>query len=93
VRVLWQGKRVAVSGSGNVAQYAVEKLLELGAIPITMSDSTGYIYEPEGITKQQLETVFDIKNVKRGFLTDFKSSNGGELRRVGPWTGNRYQIE
>lgn len=49
---LLQGKRVAVSGAGNVATYAAEKLLELGAIVITMSDSTGYVYEPEGFTKE-----------------------------------------
>lgn len=72
-----QGKRVAVSGSGNVAIYTVEKLLELGAIPLTMSDSTGYIYEPNGITTEILEYVNDLKTVKRGSLSSYKSSNGG----------------
>ena len=47
-----QDKRVAVSGAGNVATYAAEKLLELGATVITLSDSTGYVYEPEGFTKE-----------------------------------------
>lgn len=46
-----------MSGSGNVAQYAVEKLLELGAVVLTMSDSTGYIYEPDGFTMEQLQQV------------------------------------
>ena len=49
-----KGKRVAISGAGNVAQFAVEKLLEIGAIPITVSDSGGTVYEPEGITLEGL---------------------------------------
>jgi glutamate dehydrogenase (NADP+) len=47
-----QGKRVLISGAGNVATYAAEKLLELGATVLTLSDSTGYVYEPEGFTKE-----------------------------------------
>lgn len=47
-----QGKRIAISGAGNVATYAAEKCLELGATVITLSDSTGYIYEPEGFSKE-----------------------------------------
>ncbi|EDO07392.1 Glutamate/Leucine/Phenylalanine/Valine dehydrogenase family protein [Babesia bovis T2Bo] len=56
------GKRCIVSGSGNVAQYTVEKLIELGAVPITMSDSSGYIIEPEGITLEGLRYIMAFKN-------------------------------
>jgi len=52
-----QGKRCLVSGSGNVAQYAAEKLLQLGAVVLTMSDSTGYIFEPNGFTMEQIQQV------------------------------------
>lgn len=52
-----QGKRCLVSGSGNVAQYAAEKLLQLGAVVLTMSDSTGYIFEPNGFTMEQVQQV------------------------------------
>ena len=47
------GKRVLVSGSGNVAQYTVEKLIQLGAVPVTLSDSDGYIYDPDGIDAEE----------------------------------------
>lgn len=66
-----KGARCLVSGSGNVAQYTVEKLLHLGAIPLTLSDSNGYILEPNGFTKEQLEKVMEIKNVKRGRISDY----------------------
>ena len=75
-----QGKRVALSGSGNVATYAVEKLLELGAIPVTMSDSAGYVYWKDGITTEQLQAVMHLKNVTRGRLSDLKDA--------GAWTSN-----
>lgn len=52
-----QAKRCLVSGSGNVAQYAALKLLEYGAVVLTMSDSTGYVYEPNGFTREQIEQV------------------------------------
>ena len=68
-----QGKRVAVSGSGNVAVYTVEKLLELGAVPLTVSDSTGYVYYAEGMTKEDLDAVNEHKVVQHGRLTDFKT--------------------
>ncbi len=55
--MLPQGKRVLVSGSGNVSQYAAKKLLEEEAIVLTMSDSTGYVYEPEGFTEAALAQV------------------------------------
>eukprot|EP00756_Hemistasia_phaeocysticola_P045003 Hpha_TRINITY_DN1877_c0_g1::TRINITY_DN1877_c0_g1_i1::g.170667::m.170667/K00262/E1.4.1.4, gdhA; glutamate dehydrogenase (NADP+) len=65
------GKRVLVSGSGNVAQYTVEKLLQFGAIPITMSDSSGYVLEPEGFDLKKLKLVMDVKNVRRGRLSEY----------------------
>ena len=71
-----KGKKVAVSGSGNVAQFAVEKLLEIGSIPVTMSDSKGTIYEPEGFTVEGLHQVMKIK-AKRGCLTEYKPSEKG----------------
>ncbi|MBN1631856.1 MAG: glutamate dehydrogenase, partial [Thermoleophilia bacterium] len=59
------GKTCLVSGSGNVAQYTVEKLLELGAKPVTLSDSSGYVYDESGITKEKLAFVMRLKNVMR----------------------------
>ena len=76
----WQGKKVAVSGAGNVSIYAVEKCIELGATVLTVSDSKGYIYEPEGISKELLDHINDVKVAKRGSLSDVKTtSNGGDL--------------
>ena len=56
-----KGKRVAVSGAGNVAQFAVEKLLQLGGVPVTMSDSQGTLYEPDGISIGQLSQIMSLK--------------------------------
>jgi glutamate dehydrogenase (NADP+) len=67
-----EGKRVAVSGSGNVAQFAVEKLLQLGAVPVTMSDSGGTIYEPKGFTIEQLSQIMALKK-SRGRLQGFEA--------------------
>jgi glutamate dehydrogenase (NADP+) len=66
-----QGKTCLVSGSGNVAQYTVEKLLEQGARPVTLSDSGGYIFDEAGITKEKLEFVMDLKNVRRGRMKEY----------------------
>ena len=71
-----KGKTVCVSGSGNVAQYAVEKLIQLGAKPVTMSDSSGFIYDPDGITKEKLEFVFNLKNVRRGRIKEYADKFG-----------------
>lgn len=71
-----KGKRCLVSGSGNVAQYAAEKLVQLGAVVLTFSDSTGYIYEPNGFTMDQVKQVMDIKNVKRASLATYSSPTG-----------------
>jgi glutamate dehydrogenase (NADP+) len=66
-----EGKVCLVSGSGNVAQYTVEKLLHLGAKPITMSDSHGYLYDPDGIDQEKLEWVMELKNVRRGRMSEY----------------------
>eukprot|EP01028_Stygiella_incarcerata_P012520 TRINITY_DN78118_c0_g1_i1.p1 TRINITY_DN78118_c0_g1~~TRINITY_DN78118_c0_g1_i1.p1 ORF type:complete len:445 (+),score=95.11 TRINITY_DN78118_c0_g1_i1:429-1763(+) len=66
-----KGLRVTVSGSGNVSQYCIEKLLDLEAIPITASDSGGYILEPEGFTREQLAYIMELKNVKRGRISEY----------------------
>jgi glutamate dehydrogenase (NADP+) len=66
-----EGKVCLVSGSGNVAQYTVEKLLQLGAKPVTLSDSSGYIYDPDGITQEKLAFVMKLKNVQRGRISDY----------------------
>jgi glutamate dehydrogenase (NADP+) len=65
-----KGKVCAVSGSGNVAQYTVEKLLQLGARVVTLSDSNGFIYDKEGIDTKELACVLDLKNVKRGRIKE-----------------------
>lgn len=75
-----QGKRVAVSGAGNVSIYAVEKCLELGATVLTVSDSKGYIYESEGISKELLDHINDVKVAKRGSLSDVKVTSNGACR-------------
>ncbi len=66
-----EGKTCLVSGSGNVAQYCVEKLIHMGARPITMSDSSGYIHDPGGITQDKLEWVMDLKNNRRGRIQEY----------------------
>ncbi len=67
----FKGKTVAVSGSGNVAQYATQKATELGAKVVTMSDSSGYIYDADGIDADKLAFVMDLKNVKRGRISAY----------------------
>ena len=65
-----EGKLCLVSGSGNVAQYTVEKLLDLGAKPITMSDSNGVIFDPDGFDREKLAWIMELKNVRRGRIHD-----------------------
>jgi glutamate dehydrogenase (NADP+) len=74
-----QGKTCLVSGSGNVAQYTVEKLLQLGAKPVTLSDSGGYIYDAAGITADKLKFVIDLKNVRRGRIKDYADKFKGAV--------------
>ncbi len=66
-----KGKRVLVSGAGNVAQYTIEKLLEFGAVPVTCSDSDGYIYDADGIDAEKLAYIMELKNVERGRIKEY----------------------
>ena len=66
-----EGKLCLVSGSGNVSQYTIEKLLDLGAKPLTVSDSNGVIYDPDGIDREKLAYVLELKNVRRGRVRDY----------------------
>jgi glutamate dehydrogenase (NADP+) len=70
---LLEGKTCLVSGSGNVAQYTVEKLLDLGARPVTLSDSSGFVHDPDGIDREKLAWVMDLKNVRRGRISEYAS--------------------
>ena len=83
----FKGKKVVVSGSGNVAQYAVEKSIELGAVVLTMSDSSGYILDNDGITTEKLAFIMDIKNVKRGRISEYtaKYPNAQFVAGKTPW--------
>jgi glutamate dehydrogenase (NADP+) len=67
----FDGKVCLVSGSGNVSQYTVEKLLDLGAKPVTLSDSDGAIYDPDGIDREKLAWVMELKNVRRGRISQY----------------------
>ena len=67
----FEGKTVAISGSGNVAQYACQKATELGAKVVTLSDSNGFIYDPDGISAEKLAFVQELKNVKRGRIKEY----------------------
>ncbi|MBK5722769.1 NADP-specific glutamate dehydrogenase [Dysgonomonas sp. Marseille-P4677] len=71
-----KGKKCLISGSGNVAQYTCEKLIELGAIPVSLSDSSGYIYDPEGITLEKLEYVKELKELYRGRISEYADTYG-----------------
>ncbi|TVR70932.1 MAG: NADP-specific glutamate dehydrogenase [Spirochaetaceae bacterium] len=73
-----EGKTCTVSGSGNVAQYAVQKLIDMGARPVTLSDSSGFIHDPAGITRERLEWVKELKNVKRGRIQEYAREFGVE---------------
>ena len=66
-----EGKTCLVSGSGNVAQYAIEKILDLGGKPVTFSDSGGYIYDEAGIDRQKHAFLLELKNVKRGRVSEY----------------------
>ena len=76
-----------VSGSGNVAQYTTEKCIDLGAKVVTLSDSSGMIHDPDGITKEKLDYVFELKNVRRGRIKEYAEEFGVEYYPDGqPWT-------
>ncbi|MBO5779578.1 MAG: NADP-specific glutamate dehydrogenase [Muribaculaceae bacterium] len=71
-----EGKRVAISGSGNVATYTADKLLKLGAKVVSLSDSDGTVVIPDGITREQLDFVFELKNIYRGRISEFAEKYG-----------------
>ena len=71
-----KGKICTVSGSGNVAQYTVEKLIHLNAIPVTLSDSSGMVYDPDGIDQKKLAYVMELKNIKRGRIKEYADKYG-----------------
>lgn len=80
------GKTVLVSGSGNVAQYTVEKLIQLGAKAVTLSDSDGYIYDPDGIDAEKLAYVMELKNVERGRIREYAEKYGVKyVEGAKPW--------
>jgi glutamate dehydrogenase (NADP+) len=74
-----KGKTALVSGSGNVAQYTVEKLISLGAKALTLSDSSGYIYDEEGITREKLAFVMELKNVRRARIAEYADRFNGAV--------------
>ena len=69
----FEGATVSLSGSGNVAQFACEKVLDLGGIPLTMSDSSGFIHDSEGIDREKLAWIMDLKNNRRGRISEYTS--------------------
>ncbi len=84
----FKGKKVVISGSGNVAQYAAEKATELGATVLTLSDSSGYILDNDGINAEKLAHVMHIKNVERGRISDYlkKYPSASFVAGKTPWT-------
>ena len=84
----YEDKTVAISGSGNVAQYAAKKAIQLGAKVVTMSDSNGTIYDPEGIDAQKLEFIMELKNVFRGRIREYRDRypHAQYLEGQRPWS-------
>ncbi len=81
-----KGKIVCISGSGNVAQYATEKVTEMGGKVVTASDSNGFIYDPKGIDAEKLKFIMDLKNVKRGRIKEYAEKYGVEyFEGKRPW--------
>ena len=83
-----KGKSVTISGSGNVAQYAAEKCIQLGAKVLTLSDSSGFIFDPDGINQEKLDFVMDLKNNKRGRISEYvnKFKKAKFYKNKTPWT-------
>ena len=73
----FEGKLVSISGSGNVAQFACEKVLDLGGKPVTMSDSSGFIHDPAGIDREKLAWIMDLKNNRRGRISEYAANYDG----------------
>lgn len=86
----FKGKTVVISGSGNVAQYACEKATEIGGKVVTMSDSSGYIHDEAGITSEKLAFIMEIKNVKRGRISEYveKYTSAKFYEGERPWSVN-----
>ena len=82
----FENKTVAISGSGNVAQYSCEKATELGATVVTLSDSSGYIYDKDGIDSEKLSFIMELKNVKRGRIKEYADHFGCEFHEGRPWS-------
>ena len=84
---IFKGKTVVISGSGNVAQYAAEKAIEFGGKVLTLSDSSGYIYDEAGIDEEKLAFVMDLKNVKRGRISEYLENypNATFVKGKTPW--------
>ena len=81
-----KGQVVAISGSGNVATYTAEKVLELGGKVVTFSDSDGYIYDPDGIDREKLDFIFELKNVYRGRIREYAEKYGCKyVAGARPW--------
>ena len=81
-----KGKTCLVSGSGNVAQYTVEKVIQLGGKVLTMSDSNGYIYDPDGIDREKLDFIMELKNVRRGRIKEYADKYGCKyVADAKPW--------
>ena len=82
-----EGKKVLISGSGNVAQYATEKCIQLGAKVLNLSDSDGYIYDPDGIDRAKLDYVMELKNVERGRIKEYAEEYPNAVYHAGerPW--------
>ena len=81
-----KGKTVLVSGSGNVAQYTIEKCIELGAKVLTCSDSDGYIYDPDGIDREKLDYIMELKNIWRGRIREYAEKYGVKyVEGAKPW--------
>jgi len=81
----FNGKVVVISGSGNVAQYSCEKATELGAKVVTMSDSSGYIYDKDGLDSEKLSFIMNLKNIKRGRIKEYADHYGCEFHEGRPW--------
>ncbi len=88
-----KGKTVAISGSGNVAQYAVEKCIQLGAKVVTLSDSNGTIYDEAGITVEKLAYIMELKNVKRGRIKEYADKYGVKyFEGQRPWKLGKFDV-
>ncbi|MBL6874784.1 MAG: NADP-specific glutamate dehydrogenase [Flavobacteriales bacterium] len=82
----FDNKTVVISGSGNVAQYSCEKATEIGAKVVSMSDSSGYIYDKDGIDSEKLAFIINLKNVNRGRIKEYADHYGCEFHEGRPWS-------